>query len=140
MINESEVSDNGLLSTGDLHILMMSDLLRSEALSNQAVIISGNAVMTSRELEHQQRIYDKFLEHFQIPLTLPPTERLARLRAVNQQDLTSAYECLGSPLPNWQATVDGVVLKTLPTYKGISSQTYAPSIKRIVVGDCEHEV
>ncbi|RSL89379.1 hypothetical protein CEP52_014920 [Fusarium oligoseptatum] len=97
----------------DLHILMMSDLLRSEALLYQAVIISGNAVMTSRELEHQQRIYDKFLEHLQIPLTLPPADRLARLRAVKQQDLTSAYGCLGSPLPNWQATVDGVVLKNV---------------------------
>ncbi|RSL53249.1 hypothetical protein CEP54_010502 [Fusarium duplospermum] len=123
----------------DLHILMMSDLLRSEALLYQVVIISGNAVMTSREPEHQQRIYDKFLEHLQIPLTLPPANRLARLRAVKQQDLTSAYGCLGSPLPNWQATVDGIVLKKLPTCNGMSSQTYAPSIKRILVGDCEQE-
>ncbi|CAH0057774.1 unnamed protein product [Clonostachys solani] len=123
----------------DLHILMMSPLLRSQQLLQQAIVISGNSVIASRELDHQQHIYDKFLEHLGISTNLPSNQRLERLRSIKQEDLVSAYICLGSPLPNWQATVDGVVLEALPTCDGLANQVYAPSIKRIMVGFCEQE-
>lgn len=125
---------------GDLHILMMSPLLRNEALFNQAVVLSGNAVMGTRELELQQHIYEKFLEKLQISFDLPPEERLKMLRATPPKDVISAYDCLGSPMPNRQATVDGVVLERLPTCKRLAETVYATSINRVLVGDCEQEV
>lgn len=118
----------------------MSPLVRNEALFSQAVVLSGNAVMGTRELQHQQHIYDKFLEKLQISSSLPPDERLKKLRASPPNDVISAYACLGSPMPNWQATVDGVVLETLPTCKDLAKTVYATSINRILVGDCEQEV
>ncbi|CAG9977217.1 unnamed protein product [Clonostachys byssicola] len=100
---------------------------------------ASNAVIASRELDHQQHVYDKFLEHLGISANMPPNQRLEMLRSIKQEDLVAAYVCLGSPLPNWQATVDGVVVEALPNCDGLANQVYAPSIKRVMAGFCEQE-
>lgn len=119
---------------------MFSSLAQSQNLYSQVVLSSGNAVMTTRTLAHQHGVYEKFLEHFSIPPNLSPQEKVDRLRSISVSDLLNAYYCTGSPLPNWQATVDGHLLERLPATSGLAQQKYDSRIRRIMVGDCEEEV
>ena len=119
---------------------MLSSLLHPKSLYHQAILSSGNAVVTTRTLNHQNRIYEMFIEHLSIPSNLPPHERLDRLRSVSVDELLDAYQCTGSPMPNWQATVDGNLLHDLPAASQLPHYTYPSTIRRIMVGDCEKEV
>lgn len=101
---------------------------------------SGHAVMTTRSLSHQQRVYEKFLEHLSIPNDLAPEQRLQRLRNVTAEELLDAYRCTGSPLPNWQATVDSILVEALPKTSTLRSAQYNQVVRRILIGDCEKEV
>ncbi|ETI22298.1 hypothetical protein G647_06371 [Cladophialophora carrionii CBS 160.54] len=114
-------------------------LLLFEELFSQAVIMSGNAVLTTRSLEHQEGIYQKILAHLQIPSDIHALHKVQRLRDVPVNELLDAYAATGSPLPNWQATVDGFLLDELPRSSTIGKQQYDRCVRRIIIGDCEKE-
>ncbi|EXJ58735.1 hypothetical protein A1O7_06165 [Cladophialophora yegresii CBS 114405] len=124
---------------GDIHIQMLSRWASREQLFSQAVIMSGNAVLTTRSLEHQEGIYQKFLAHLQIPSDIAASDKVQRLRDVPVNELLNAYIATGSPLPNWQATVDGFLLDDLPRSSTIGDQQYDTYVRRIIIGDCEKE-
>ena len=119
---------------------MLSRWAARQELFSQAVMMSGNAVLTSRSLEHQEGIYQKILAHLQIPSDIHALDRVQRLRVVPTNELLDAYIAIESPLPNWQATVDGFLLDELPRPSTIGNQQYDAYVRRIVIGDCEKEV
>ncbi len=119
---------------------MLSKWAQEKRLFKQAVLMSGNAVLTTRPLAHQDNIYRKFLSHCKIPETIPAAERVEQLRNVSTDDLLEAYIATGQIIPNWQGTEDGFLIESLPTFSGLSAQTYGPHIQRIIVGDCDKEV
>lgn len=125
---------------GDVQIQMLSKMAQSKKLFHQAVIMSGNAVLTSRTLAHQDAIYRMFLKHLRIPDEITALEKVERLRVVPVEELLQAYSCTGSPLPNWQATVDGFLLEEQPKASILSQLDYGPHVKRIIIGDCQREV
>ena len=109
-------------------------------LYSQVIISSGHAIMTTRTLAHQQVVYEKFVSHLSIDQDLTPRQRLEKLRSVSVTDLLEAYKCTGSPIPNWQATVDGFLVKSLPKASDLQRVQYNQSIRRIIIGDCDEEV
>ena len=119
---------------------MLSRWAARQKLFSQAVIMSGNAVLTSRSLEHQEGIYQKILAHLQIPSDIDALDKVQRLRNVPVNELLDAYIATGSPLPNWQATVDGFLLDELPRSSTIGNQQYDAYVRRLIIGDCEKEV
>lgn len=125
---------------GDLHIQLLSNETRSETLFTQVGLFSGNAVIASRSLEQQSERYRKLINHLSIDSNLPGHERLQRLREVEADELTAAYICTGSALPNWQATVDGFLLRDAPKASNLKNVTYPDHIKRLLVGVCQREV
>jgi hypothetical protein len=68
-----------------------------------------------------------------------PKDRLRALREVPADDLVLSYIALGSPVPAWQATVDGYFLNKNVTASTLSSQKYHSSFKRVLMGDCAAE-
>ncbi len=119
---------------------MLSKWSREKKLFKQAAIMSGNAVLTTRSLIHQSKIFQKFLYYLQVPETLSGAEKIQRLREVSTEKLLEAYICTGTPLPNWQATVDGFFLDEIPRYSTLPKQVYGSHVQRIIVGDCQREV
>jgi carboxylesterase type B len=126
-------------SIGDIHIQMLSKWSREKKLFKQAVIMSGNAVLTTRSLSHQNAIFKKFLFYFQIPETLSGPEKVQRLREIPMEKLLEAYICTGTSLPNWQATVDDFFLDEIPRYSTLPKQAYGSHVQRLIVGDCQRE-
>ena len=118
---------------------MCSELFESARPFHQAILASGVATLTVRSFVHQQGLYDKITAHLNIQSLSSPAERLQALRDVPSDTLVNAYIALGAPVQSWQATVDGVFLKTAPNVSNLSSQKYALSIKRILIGDCALE-
>jgi carboxylesterase type B len=105
---------------------------------SQAILQSGVAPLSVRGIKHAQSIFDKITGHLDID-ALPLKEKVQALRDASAEDLVKSYIALGSPLPSWQATVDGHFLKTLPRFSTLSLQTYDPSLKRLLIGDCAAE-
>ncbi|EXJ70043.1 uncharacterized protein A1O5_07116 [Cladophialophora psammophila CBS 110553] len=105
-----------------------------QELFNQAVIMLGNTFLTSRSLELQEGIYQTILAHLRTPSDMPTLDRIRRLRDVPANELLDAYIATGSPLPNWQATVDGFLLDELPRPSRIGNQQYDAYVRRIIIG------
>ena len=92
-----------------------------------------------RGLKHQQAVYEKIIDHLKIERDKSPKEKLQALREVPADDLVNSYIALGTPVPSWQATVDGYFLKMIPTASNLPLQKYPPSLKRVLIGDCAAE-
>ncbi|PVH84303.1 alpha/beta-hydrolase [Cadophora sp. DSE1049] len=123
----------------DTHITMCSKLFASALPFSQAILQSGVGSLTVRTVKHQQGVYEKMLSHLKLD-TGSSTENLNALRKVSADDLVLSYIALGSgPVPAWQATVDNYFLATNCSVPSLSSQTYHPSVKRLLIGDCADE-
>lgn len=79
------------------------------------------------------------MSQLKIPVDGSPKDQLRALRNVSADDLVLSYIALGSPVPAWQATVDGYFLKQNVEASTLSSQKYHSSLKRILMGDCASE-
>ena len=123
----------------DTHIAICSELFTTDLPFNQAILQSGVATLSVRSLEHQQALYEKIVDHLKIEADKSPKERLQDLREVPADDLVNSYISLGTPVPSWQATVDGYFLKGIPTVSNLPLQKYPPSLKRVLIGDCAAE-
>ncbi|RDL31820.1 Uncharacterized protein BP5553_09222 [Venustampulla echinocandica] len=123
----------------DTHLNISSELFPSRLPFNQAILQSGVAPLTVRGMKHHQDLFDKIASHFQLDLALPLDDQISRLRELPTEDLIKSYIATGSPMPSWQAAVDGYYLKTLPKFSQLLSQTYHRSLKRLLIGDCDAE-
>jgi len=90
-------------------------------------------------MAHQNNIYAKIIKHLGIDNLSSREERIEKLRSVSVEDLIGSYIALGSPVPSFQATVDGYYLKSLPRCSTLPKQVYDPSLKRLLIGDCADE-
>ncbi len=118
---------------------MCSELFNSVLPFQQAILQSGVGSLTVRTTKHQQVIYEKLLAHINISID-KHSEGLKALRDISADDLVLSYIALGSgPVPAWQATVDDYFLSTNCSVSNLSSQRYHPTIKRLLIGDCQAE-
>jgi hypothetical protein len=123
----------------DTHIMLCSELFKTALPFNQVILQSGVSSLTVRNIKHQNNVYEKVLQHLKIPEDVSSKDKLQALRNVSADDLVLAYIALGSPVPAWQATVDGYFLANNSSPSSLSSLKYHPSVKRLLIGDCAAE-
>jgi hypothetical protein len=118
---------------------MISELFKTALPFQQAILQSGVGSLTVRSEKHQNGVYEKIATKLNIRADGSPKERLEALRDVSADDLLLSYIALGSPVPAWQATVDGYFLANNCTVSTLSSLKYDSSLKRLLIGDCADE-
>jgi carboxylesterase type B len=123
----------------DTHITLCSELFKSALPFQQAILQSGVGSLTIRSAQQQETVCEKLMSRLRIPAEASPKDKLRTLREVSADDLVLSYIALGSPVPAWQATVDGYFLKQNVAASTLSSQKYHSSLKRILMGDCAAE-
>lgn len=123
----------------DTHLNACSELFKQQKPFSQAVLQSGVAPLTVRGMTHQNDIYAKVIKHLGIDTLGSKEERINKLRSVSVEDLIQSYIALGSPVPSFQATVDGYYLQNLPRCSQLPKQVYDSSLKRLLIGDCAEE-
>lgn len=90
-------------------------------------------------MAHQNDVYARVISHLKFDKPSLVEERIRQLREVSVEDLMGSYQALGSPVPSWQATVDGYYLRDLPRCATLPEQAYDPHLKRLLIGDCAEE-
>jgi carboxylesterase type B len=117
----------------------LSDLFKTALPFKQAILQSGVGSLTVRTLKQQQGVYDKLLAHLKIQADTS-SENVRALRNISADDLVLSYIASGSgPVPAWQATIDDYFLSTNCSVSSLASQTYHPSLERLLMGDCAAE-
>ncbi|KAI8722865.1 Carboxylic ester hydrolase [Fusarium sp. LHS14.1] len=117
-------------------------LLRDEPLFSSTIIQSGLLPLCGvLSVEEYQGIYDKLLSALDIPIDLPPRERLQRLIDVDEDKLTAAMVpvCV-IPVITFSPCDDGYLIgQPMPKYSDYANFKPPSWCTRIMIGDVANE-